>query len=93
MTAAEVTADLTYDELARIWEENGEPFDSRAQCDLFLRVASILRRRTPQEAEQSGNRIATRDLLDSIHQARKARAVFLIADEKPTVIVPTNTLM
>ena len=74
MQATDLTADLMYLDLGRIVDENGKPFESLAQCDLFLRVAGMLRRRAPEEANHSGERIRTRDLLNMIEEARLAKA-------------------
>ena len=92
MQASDLTADLTYADLARIVDENGEPFVSLDQCELYLRAAGMLRRRTPAEAEQSSARINTRDLNTMMAEARKARAVFLLANQSPTIIVPRDDL-
>ncbi|MBN1855078.1 MAG: hypothetical protein JW829_20260 [Pirellulales bacterium] len=92
MLATDLTADLAYDELARIADENGEPFNTLAQCDLFLRAAGMLRRRIPEEADNAGERIRTRDLNTMMAEARKARSIFLLANQSPTVIVPCDDL-
>lgn len=92
MQAADLTAELSYADLARIVDENGEPFESLAQCDLFLRAAGMLRRRVPEEADHSGERIRTRDLLSMIEEARRFRGVFRMTSEQPTVIVPRDDL-
>ena len=92
MQANDLTAGLSYSELARIVEEHGEPYESLAQCNLFLRAAGMLRRRVPEETEHSGERMRTRDLLAMIEEARRARGVFLIAAQKPTVLVPCDDL-
>lgn len=92
MQASELTADLSYSDIARIVDENGEPYESLAQCDLFLRAAGMLRRRVPEETDHSGERIRTRDLLSMIEECRRARNVFLFAAQKPTVIVPRDLL-
>ena len=41
MRASDLTADLSYIELARIVDENGEPFESLAQCELYLRATIV----------------------------------------------------
>jgi len=93
MDVEHITGDTSYADLARLHDENCEPFDSLSQCDLFLRVASRLRRMTPDETEHSGNRIKTRDLMDSIQEARRYRNIYsLKINQRPTVIVPKDNL-
>ena len=90
---AEPSADLSYSELARIVDENCEPFTTLAQCDRFIKAASMLRRREPSESESQGERVSKRDLMDQIVEARKAREVFLLTSStRTTVIVPTDCL-
>lgn len=92
MLATDLTAALTYAELAAIVDENGEPFESVAQCDLYLRAASMLRRRVPEEADHSGERIRTRDLLEGMKEARKVKAILSYTGRAHEVIVPTDEL-
>jgi hypothetical protein len=85
---SDLTANLTYAELADIVDENGEPFETVEQCKLYLRAASMLRRRVPEESEQSGERLRTRDLLEGIKEARKWMSIYLLSSEKPQAITP-----
>jgi len=88
MVAADIKAGATYSDLARLYDENCEPFETVTQCNLFLRVASILRRRTPEEADHSGERIRTRDIDVAMQQARKEKGVLLVCAKPAEVIVP-----
>ncbi len=91
-TVADLDPAMSFDELAKVYEENSEPFESLAQCNLFLRAAAMLRRRIPEEAEQGGERIRTRDLDSQMQIARRARAVFQVASQKPVAIIPPANL-
>ena len=92
MQLADVTSALTTPELRRIVEDHGEPFKSAAQCEVFLRAAGMLWRRTPAEGEESGSRVVTRDLQRQMDEARKALGRFEMTSEGATVIVPPNDL-
>lgn len=92
MIPSDLTAATSIDELYAVYDANCEPFESLAQCDLFLRAASILRRRLPAETEGQGERIALRDLESAIVEARKARGAFAFYATPATVIVPPDEL-
>ena len=92
MLATDLTADLTYAELAAVVDENREPFYSLDQCELYLRAAGMLRRRVPEEADHSGERIRSRDLQVGIEMARKSRGVFLLSAQCPVSIIPPDDL-
>lgn len=92
MTAADITRDVPYADLAGIFRENCEPFSSIEQCDLLLRVGSILRQMVPEEADHGGERIRTRDIEVAMAEARKAKAVFGMTSQAATVIVPPDCL-
>ncbi len=92
MLATDLTADLTYDELAKIVDEHGEPFASVQQCDLYLRAAGMLWRRVPEEAEHAGERFRSRDLQTGIKLARLSRGMLLLQAQRPVGIVTTDDL-
>lgn len=91
--AAEPTADCSFEELARIVDENCEPFESLAQVNRFIKAAAMYRRREPAESENNGERITKRDLESMLVEARKAQAVFQMASGRTPVIVPTDCLL
>lgn len=84
-------ATLPLEELTRITWDHGPPFDSRARAAQFIRYASVLRHRLPEEADHGGQRVRTRDLDAMIQQARKALAVATLAARGPTVIASPPT--
>jgi hypothetical protein len=91
MTPREPSADCSYADLARIVDDNCEPFFSIEQCDRFIKAASILRRREPSETEEDGIRVSKRDLMDQIAEARKAReALTITTAQRVTVVVPAG---
>ena len=51
MVPADITSDLSSSELFRIVDANSEPWESVAQCDLFLRAAGIT---TPEQLDEVG---------------------------------------
>jgi len=90
--AVTLTGEASYSELARICDDNCEPFETQEQTELFIKAASMLRRREPSEHERDGVRVNKRDLMDQIAEARKALAIFQITSRDVSVIVPTNDL-
>lgn len=91
MQASDLSADLSYAELADLYDENCEPFSTVEQCDLFLRVANMLRRRTPEEADHSGERIKTRDIEIAMQEARRKKGVLLMC-ARPTEVIVAGAL-
>lgn len=83
---------LSYSEVRAIVENNGEPFTTSDQCDLFLRAVTVLRGRQPAESEQEGNRVLMRDVELQIVEARRMRGIFRVAVDLPTAIVPSCDL-
>ena len=90
--AADLTSQMSFDDLAAVVEENGEPFESLAQCDVFLRAAAMLFRRAPEEIEEGGQKMRTRDIERLMLVARKARARFQYCIQKPVHIIPPAAL-
>lgn len=85
---ADISHSLSAAELKAIYDDNAEPFASIEQCQVFLRVASILRRREPEEIERAGDRLKTRDIEKGMAEARKALAVFQMQSRAQVHIVP-----
>lgn len=83
---------MSYGDLVAVYETNCEPFVSVAQCDLFLRAASMLRRRTPAETEHVGERLVLRDIDSAMAEARKARGILTLQCGPATVYVPPDEL-
>ena len=88
----DISAEIAYSDLKRIVYENGEPWSSVAQCDLYLRAAGMYRDTQSAEAEKDGLRISKRDIESSIVECRKARAALLFTCQPATVIVPPDEL-
>ena len=93
MTAvADLDADMSYDELKKVYFKNCEPFESLAQCKLLRHVAARLRFLVPAEAEQGGERLTTRDVDTQSQIARRAQARFEFNGQKPVHIIPPDNL-
>ena len=83
---------MTRDEWALVFRRNSEPFATLAQCELLIRAAAVLRQIDPEEAEQGGERIRTRDIDVQSQIARRARAAFQYGTQKPVHIIPPANL-
>lgn len=92
MLPSDLSAETTTDDLWRAYDANCEPWESLAQCDLFLRAAAILRRRLPAEVEGAGERLTLRDLDDAMRECRKHRGVFALGAAPVQVPVPPDAL-
>lgn len=92
MSPADIAPSISYSDLTAIVDQHHEPWESVAQCDVFLRAAQMLRRREPSEAEKDGMRYSKRDLESAIVQCRKQRAVLALCSRPTEVIVPPDEL-
>jgi hypothetical protein len=91
MANAEPTADCTYEELVRIYRENCGLADA-GECRRALKALRQLALIQPSETEQAGDRMTMRDIEKRIEEASDAAAVFGLASQKATVIVPSDDL-
>lgn len=92
MEPSDLSPTMTLADLWRVYDANCEPFQSVAQCDLYLRAANMLYRRLPAESEGAGERITLRDLSMAIAEARKARGILSFGAAGATVIIPHDDL-
>jgi hypothetical protein len=93
MPAAEPNADVSYEDLIRIYRENCA-LSTAAECRRALSALRQLRLIEPSEIEQGGDRITKRDIEKAIDEATESLAIlqYTSSDTPTPVITPADCL-
>ncbi len=83
MSPSDISPETPYEDLVLLYDTHCAPFESEEQASIFIRVASILQRRVPEETEHSGERLRLRDLEVQLQRATRWRAARRVACRTP----------
>lgn len=77
MSAGLFSSDASTEDLEQAFDDNAQPFSSLAQVERFIRAATLLKRRDPEEFETRGQRQRMQSLQPELDAAVRWRAVYL----------------